>query len=79
MGKLEKLLLKFRALPPEIRFTEVAWLLEQYGYIEVRSKGSHHHFRHGTGKIISVPKTKGKMVKLTYLKLILNLLELEAS
>ncbi len=73
------MLIKFRGLPPEIRFTDVAWLLMQHGFLEVRSKGSHHHFRNETGKIISVPKTKGKMVKLTYVKQILNLLELEAS
>jgi predicted RNA binding protein YcfA (HicA-like mRNA interferase family) len=78
MGKLEKILVKFRALPPEIRFTDVAWLLVEYGFVQVRSKGSHHHFRHTDGRIISVPKTKGKMVKLIYVKLILSLLELEA-
>ena len=69
------MLVKFRGLPPEIRFSDVAWLLEQYGFLEARSKGSHHHFRNQTGKIISVPKIKGKMVKLTYIKVILSLLE----
>ncbi len=69
------MLIKFRGLPPEIRFTDVAWLLEQYEFLEVRSKGSHHHFRNQSGRIISVPKMKGKMVKLIYIKVILSLLE----
>ena len=78
MGKLEKILEKFRNYPPEGRFTDVQWLLEQYGFTQVRSKGSHHHFRNAQGQIVSVPKIKGKMVKLTYIKIILSLIDLEA-
>jgi predicted RNA binding protein YcfA (HicA-like mRNA interferase family) len=79
VSKLEKLLEKLQNQPPEARFSEIHWLLAEFGFLEVRSKGSHHHFKNSSGKIISVPKQKGKTVKLVYIKLVLKLLELEVS
>jgi predicted RNA binding protein YcfA (HicA-like mRNA interferase family) len=77
MGKLEKLVARFLALPPEVRFSDVTTLLEQFGYIEVRSRGSHHTFENADGDIIVVPKKKGAKVKRTYVKAIVKQLNLE--
>jgi hypothetical protein len=40
MGKLEKLVEQFLNQPPEVRFEDVRYLLEAFGFEEKRSKGS---------------------------------------
>ncbi len=77
MGQLEKLIEKMRRLPPEMRYEEVARVLEAHGFKEVRSSGSHHVFRHPDGRMQIVPKHKGQVVKTTYLRQVHKLLELE--
>lgn len=77
MGQLEKLIEKMRRLPPEVRYEEVARVLEAHGFVEVRSQGSHHVFRHPDGRMLTVPKHKGQVVKTTYIKQVLRLLEEE--
>lgn len=77
MSKLSKLVAKFLASPPAVRFSEVRSLLESFGYTEVRSKGSHHTFENVTGEVIVIPKKGGKRVSRTYVKLIVQLLDLE--
>lgn len=77
MGQLEKLIEKMRRLPPQMRYAEVATVLKAYGWVEVRSKGSHHHFRHPDKGILSVPKRGGKVVKTTYLKQVLKFIDEE--
>jgi predicted RNA binding protein YcfA (HicA-like mRNA interferase family) len=76
MGKLEKLIELFLRQPPEVRFTEVCYLLEAFGYTEQRSKGSHHTFSHPNGKTIVIPKVGGNKVKRVYVKRIIEILEL---
>lgn len=74
MSQLEKLIEKMRRLPPQMRYEEVARVLEALGFVEVRSSGSHHIFRHPDGRKQIVPKHKGQVVKATYLKQVLRLL-----
>jgi predicted RNA binding protein YcfA (HicA-like mRNA interferase family) len=77
MGKLSKLIQKFLASPPEVRFEEVCTLLEGLGFHEARSKGSHHIFRDELGRQLTIPKTGGQKVKRTYIQKIVELLNLE--
>ncbi|MEQ8998699.1 MAG: type II toxin-antitoxin system HicA family toxin [Coleofasciculus sp. B1-GNL1-01] len=77
MGKLEKLVEQFLNKPPEVRFEDVRYLLEAFGFEEKRSKGSHHSFRDSQGRKITVPKKGGQKVKGVYVKQIVELLNLE--
>ncbi len=79
MGKLEKLIELFLRQPPEIRFADVLYLLEAFGYIEQRSKGSHHTFSDPAGKTIVIPKVSGQKVKRVYVKRIIELLDLNST
>ena len=46
-------------MPMKVR--EVVRLLEQNGWVEIRSKGSHRHFKHPTQAfVITVPGNPGK-------------------
>jgi predicted RNA binding protein YcfA (HicA-like mRNA interferase family) len=76
MGKLEKLIELFLRQPPEVKFTDVCYLLEAFDYSEQRSKGSHHTFSHPNGETIVIPKVGGKKVKRVYVKRIIEILEL---
>lgn len=76
--KLTKLVKRFLSEPPEVRFEEARYLLEAFGFVEVRSKGSHHIFRHPDKRMqITIPKSGGKRVKKPYVKEIVRLLKLE--
>lgn len=77
MGKLSKLIQKFLASPPEVRFEEVRTLLEGLGFHEARSRGSHHIFRDELGRQLTIPKTGGQKVKRPYIQKIIELLNLE--
>ena len=76
MGKLEKLIQQFLNYPPEVRFEDVRYLLEAFGFVEIRSKGSHHSFRNEIGQKVVIPKKGGQKVKGIYVKLIVDLLDL---
>jgi predicted RNA binding protein YcfA (HicA-like mRNA interferase family) len=78
MGKLSKIIRKFLTHPPEVRFEEVEYLLREFGYVEIRSRGSHHTFENADGDVIVIPKKAGKMVKRTYLEQLIKLLNLES-
>ena len=45
MSRLEKLKRRLSEAPHKIRFDELARVLHDLGYAEVRSRGSHHLFR----------------------------------
>ena len=76
MGKLEKLIELFLRQPPEVKFTDVCYLLEAFDYSERRSKGSHHTFSNPDGKTIAIPKVGGMKVKRVYVKRIIEILDL---
>ncbi len=76
MSKLEKLIEQLLRYPPEVRFDDVEYVLTAFGFVEKRSKGSHHTFRNAAGLKITVPKKGGKMVKGVYVQQIVSLLNL---
>jgi predicted RNA binding protein YcfA (HicA-like mRNA interferase family) len=78
MGKLDKLIQQFLNYPPEVRFEDVRYLLEAFGFVEIRSKGSHHSFRNEIGQKVVIPKKSGQKVKGIYVKLVVDLLGLAA-
>ncbi len=45
MSKLKKLIEYLLSRPPEARFEDISYVLEAFGYQEVRSRGSHHDER----------------------------------
>ncbi|HEY9895189.1 MAG TPA: type II toxin-antitoxin system HicA family toxin [Candidatus Sericytochromatia bacterium] len=75
--KLIKLVESFLSEPSEVRFEEVRYLLEAFGFSEVRSKVSHHTFRNDRGQVQVIPKASGQKVKRTYVKQIVRLLNLK--
>ena len=77
MSKLNKLIHKLLGRPAEVRFEDVSYILKAFGYVEVRSRGSHHSFENMDGNVIVIPKKGGKLVKRTYIEQIIKLLDLE--
>lgn len=74
MTKLEKLVESFISNSGEFRFSDVERVLNAFDFQELRSKGSHHIFGHSDGrKMPAIPKK----VKRTYVKRIVQILELE--
>ena len=68
MGKLSKLIEYLLSRPPEARFEEISYVLEAFGYQEVRSRGSHHSFENEQGEVIIIPKKGGKKLNQLILK-----------
>ncbi len=59
-------------MPLKVR--EVVRLLEQHGWVEMRSRGSHRHFKHPERKfVITVPGQDGKELAPGTLNAILKL------
>ena len=77
MARLRKLVKRFLAGPPDLRFDEVRSLLAAFGFVEVRASGSHHMFRNAEGQMIVVPRSGGSRVKRAYARRIVELLNLE--
>jgi predicted RNA binding protein YcfA (HicA-like mRNA interferase family) len=78
VARLRKLVEKFLADPPDLRFDEVRSLLAAFGFIEVRASGSHHVFRNEEGAMIVAPRAGGSKVKRGYVRRIVELLNLES-
>ncbi len=77
MSKLRKLVEYFLTLPVEANFNDVRLLLEAFGFIEKRSKGSHHTFEDARGQIFTNPKKGGKKVRRIDIKRIVELPNLQ--
>jgi len=78
MSKLEQLIASLLKDAGEYPFADVEKALIAFGCEKVRSKGSHHIFRHPTIKgLPSIPKKGGKNVKRYYVKEIVKVLELK--
>ena len=45
---------------PILKPREVVRLLEQFGFVQVRQRGSHRQFRHADGRGTTVPDHKGR-------------------
>jgi predicted RNA binding protein YcfA (HicA-like mRNA interferase family) len=77
MSRLKKLVEQFLKQPVEVRFEDVRYLLEAFGFEEKRSKGSHYSFRDSLGKIVTVPKKGEQKVKGVYVQQIVEMLNLQ--
>lgn len=71
MARIEKIIEKMKNRPKGIRFEELVKVLNHYGYILVRVKGSHHHFRNDKGDVITIPN-HGNPIKAVYVKDVLQ-------
>ncbi|MEV2353615.1 type II toxin-antitoxin system HicA family toxin [Paenibacillus larvae] len=56
MARIDKIVQKMKNRPNGITFEEIVKVLNHNGYILVRVNGSHHHFRHKAGDLITIPK-----------------------
>ncbi len=61
-----------------MRFSEVELVLESYGFTTKTVGTSHRLYSDGKGKTLTIATQGGKVVKREYLKLIIDVLELEA-
>ena len=75
MTKLEKLKAKLLRKPKDMRFDEIRTLLKNYGFENVRTKGSHFFFSDNKS-VISIP-VHNNTVKKIYLEKIIKILKLE--
>lgn len=76
MAKIIKLVEKMLRLPAAMRFEEVVYVLEYFGYHLENVKGSHFIYMKN-GKILTIVK-KVKRVKRGYIREIVDMLDLEA-
>jgi predicted RNA binding protein YcfA (HicA-like mRNA interferase family) len=53
---------------PVLKPREVAALLEDLGFVEVRQRGSHKHFRHPDGRSTTVPFHSARDIAPTLLR-----------
>ena len=77
MTRLERLIERIKARPPEADFGDVVRLLEAFGYERKRQEGSHVSIKKPGERTITVPLAKGRKVKRVYLDLICERLGLD--
>ena len=61
---------------PVLKPQEVVRILESFGFVEVRQRGSHKQFRHEDGRGTTVPFHKGRDISLSLLRKIADDIEL---
>ncbi len=57
---------------PVLKPKEIAAILKQLGFLEIRQKGSHKQFRHPDGKGTTVPFHSGRDISPVLLKKIIK-------
>ena len=77
MTQLDKLIKRICARPPEASFNDVRRLLEAYGWVLKRQKGSHFHFTRPGEGTQTVPLVRGRSVKRYILDQIIERLGLD--
>jgi predicted RNA binding protein YcfA (HicA-like mRNA interferase family) len=77
VAQVEKLLEKLRRLPPEADFSDVEQVLEAFGWLHDRDRGSHAYFVKPGAPPISVPRVGGRRVKRTYIRQVLAVIGVE--
>lgn len=77
MAQLDRLVQRIRARHREADFNDARRLLEAYGRIFTRQKGSHVHFTKAGERIQTVPLVSGRYVKRYILDQIIDRLELD--
>ena len=48
------------AKPPVLKPREVATILQQLGFVEIRQRGSHKQYRHADGRCTTLPFHPGR-------------------
>jgi predicted RNA binding protein YcfA (HicA-like mRNA interferase family) len=61
---------------PRLTATDLIRILKRFGFVEVRSKGSHHFYRHPDGRCTVVPVHRGEIIGQGLLRAILRDTEL---
>ncbi|MEV3659249.1 type II toxin-antitoxin system HicA family toxin [Paenibacillus larvae] len=56
MARIDKIVQKMKNRPNGVRLEEIMTVLNHNGYILVRTKGSHHHFRNEQRDLITLPR-----------------------
>ncbi|MEL6453990.1 MAG: type II toxin-antitoxin system HicA family toxin [Cyanobacteria bacterium J06623_5] len=78
MSKLEKLVASLLRDAGEYPYSDVEKVANAFGFQDIRSKGSHHTFRHSDGRQLStIVKKGGNRFKRIYVKKIVKQLELQ--
>ncbi|MCO5250231.1 MAG: type II toxin-antitoxin system HicA family toxin [Candidatus Kapabacteria bacterium] len=73
--KVEKILKKLIAGTHNVKFGEMLYLLEAFGFELDRTKGSHHIFKHvGINEIVNIQNVNGE-VKSYQVKQVLTIIE----
>ncbi|MGI5174384.1 type II toxin-antitoxin system HicA family toxin [Treponema sp. OMZ 840] len=77
MSQWDKLLKKIKSLDNNMRFSELAKVLENYGYIMTvpRSGSSHYTFRKKGLNPITIPKHEP--IKTAYVRIVRDIVEVE--
>lgn len=77
MSKWQKLLNKINRMSKDLRFSEIKKILESYGYVanNPSSGSSHWTFRKQGKPPITIPKDEP--IKLTYVKMVKDIIESE--
>ena len=70
MSVVAKLITKMKNQPNGIRYEEAVKVLTHYGYILVRKRGSHRHYRNDAGDLITIIEESPQ--KKVYIEDILN-------
>jgi predicted RNA binding protein YcfA (HicA-like mRNA interferase family) len=77
MTRLDKLIARIKARPPQADFGDVAAVLEAFGYERKRQEGSHVAFKKLGERTIIVPLVSGRKVNRVCLDQICELLGLD--
>ena len=56
---------------PVLKPQEVVKILNSLGFVEVRQRGSHKQYRHGDGRVTTVPFHKGRDISPSLLRKII--------
>ena len=57
---------------PMLKPRQVIAVLQRFGFVEVRQRGSHKQFRHPDGRVTTVPDHKGRDISPGLLRQILE-------
>jgi predicted RNA binding protein YcfA (HicA-like mRNA interferase family) len=75
VSRIDKLIDLFLREPPEVRVEDVRKVLDTLGYKECRGGKHVHVFRNDRGVKLSIPTVRGRIVKRTYARKIVRLIE----
>lgn len=77
MSRRRKLVERLLRQPPDVAYDDVEALLRMFGWFPARTSGSHVTFIKEGEHPIGVPKYRGRRVKGTYVRVIIERLRLD--